>query len=461
MKQKLKDNLFEIMMIMLFLGVAILAAPRSSINFDEFYTVYWCRCDWSEFVYQVFHDTSPFLHYFMTRPVMILTGQSLFATRLFSLLALLIMLLVGVFFVKKTFGRKAAFFYMAILFLNPFMLQKSTEIRMYGYASAFTLLSAVMCYRLLKKPVKRDWIWFTLFSLMAAYTHYYAVLCMVFLYLGLLFYYMGTKNRKQIKNFFICGIVTVLAYLPFLLIAVGQIKESNGGWIPEPSSRLQALKELFYSEIPYSEFFYLGIMAVATLFAFLVFVKKRSTESYWSLVCCSGLWGIVAFCVVFAELVKPILLSRYLIMPVCLLFLGMSFAAKHVNKYIVTILCLVMVLVAGVRFTYAYRTATEDKTDKMLEFAEANIAEGDQAVLISKDDYLYNCVAYFIPQADIIYIGEFDATVFEKEAASDVFWFFDNGEFIDKEALEEKGLTVTEHGWHQLGYIEMEVYQIQ
>lgn len=461
MKQKIKENLFEIMMIMLFLGMAVLAAPRSSINFDEFYTVYWCRCDWSEFVYQVFHDTSPFLHYFMMRPVMMLTGQNLFVARLFCLLALLIMLIVGASFVKKTFGQKAAFFYMAILFLNPFMLQKSTEIRMYGWASAFTVLSGVMCYRLLKKPERKTWIWFTVYSLLAAYTHYYAVLCMVFLYLGLLFYYMGTRNFKQVKNFFICGIVTVLAYLPFLLIAVGQIKESNGGWIPVPDSRLQALKELFYSEIPYSELIYLGIMAAATLFAFCAFIKGRTVESYWSLVCCSSLWGIVAFCVVFGELVKPIVISRYLIMPVCLLFLGMSFSIKYVNKYIVIVLCLFMALVAGIKFSYAYQTTTENETDKMLDFAEANIAEGDRVVLISKDDYLYNCVEYFIPQADIIYIGEFDAAVFDKEKPSDVFWFFDNGEFVDKEALEEKGLTVTEHGWHQLGYIEMEVYQVQ
>ena len=461
MKQKIKENLFEIMMIVLFLGMAVLVCPHNSINFDEFYTVYWCKCDWAEFLYQVLHDTSPFLYYFMIRPVMVLTGQSIFIARLFSLLSLLIMLLVGISFVKKTFGQKAAFFYMAILFLNPFMLQKSIEIRMYGWASAFTVLSGVMCYRLLKKPEKKEWIWFTVFSLLAAYTHYYAVLSMVFLYLGLLFWFWGTHNKKEVKNFFICGIVTVLAYLPFLLIAMAQIQESSGNWIPVPDSRLQALKELFYSEIPYSEFFYLGLMAAATVFAFIVFLKKRCVESYWSLVCCSALWGIVAFCVVFGELVKPIMLSRYLIMPACLLFLGMSFAAKYINKYVVLVICLIMALIAGIRFTYVYKTTAADETVKMLEFAEENIAEGDKVVLISKDDYLYNCVDYFVPQAQIIYIGDFDAEVFKKEKEDDIFWFLDNGEFIDKKALEEKGLKITEHGWYQFGYIDMEVYQIQ
>ena len=68
MKQKIKENLFEIMMIVLFLGMAVLVCPHNSINFDEFYTVYWCKCEWSEFLYQVLHDTSPFLYYFMIRP---------------------------------------------------------------------------------------------------------------------------------------------------------------------------------------------------------------------------------------------------------------------------------------------------------------------------------------------------------------------------------------------------------
>ena len=86
------------------------------------------------------------------------------------------------------------------------------------------------------------------------------------------------------------------------------------------------------------------------------------------------------------------MLSRYLIMPACLLFLGMSFAAKYINKYVVLVICLIMALIAGIRFTYVYKTTAADETVKMLEFAEENIAEGDKVVLISKDDYLYNCV---------------------------------------------------------------------
>lgn len=460
MLNKFKNLNFEIIIIAFFLVMSVTTCARYSINFDEYYTLYWCRCSWSEFFYEVLHDTSPFLYYYLIRPFAILTGQSIFAARLFSVTALLLILLMGSTFVKKNFGRAAMYFYFVIIFLNPFMLQKSTEIRMYVWAAAFTLFSGIFCYKLLLSDTRKNWIMFTLFSLLASYTHYYAVLTMVFLYLGLLIYYIALHQKKSIHNWWFCSILTVICYLPFLLIAISQIRESNGNWITEADSRLAPLKELFYSEVGGSEYLYLLLLIGFTVFALIGFFRQKTPEFYWSLTCCSAIWGITAFGILWGEFVKPILLSRYLIIPVCLFFLGVCPLIRHINKYAVLILCLPLILIGVLRYSSTLKSLQEDHTVNTLRFAEENVMKGDKIVLLSGDDYLYNCTHYFIPQAKLYYYGEFSSALFKKESPDDEFWFFDNRECMDKDLLQKAGLTVEEFGEYQFRYMHINIYKI-
>lgn len=460
MLKKIKNLKLEIILIILFVIMSVAMCDRYSINFDEYYTLSWCRCDWPEFFYEVLHDTSPFLYYFIIRPLALVTGQSILATRLFSIAALFSILLIGSFFVKNFFGQKATYFYLIIIFLNPFMLQKATEIRMYVLASAFTLLSGVFCHQLLLKDTRKNWILFTLFSLLASYTHYYSVLTMIFLYLGLLIYYIATHQEKSIRNWWVCSIVTVICYLPILIIAIFQIKESNGGWIPKPDSRLAPLKELFYSEISFSEYLYLAIIAGFTLFAFISFLRQKTAEFYWSLICCSALWGITAFGIFWGELVKPILLSRYLIMPVCLLFLGICPLIQHTNKYVVLLLSILLIVIGIRQYSSILYSLQNDHTVDTLHFAEENIKDGDKIILLSGDDYLYNCTHYFIPHAELYYYGKFESKLFKKENPDDIFWFFDNQNCMDKELLIRNGLTVKDFGEYQFRHMHINIYKI-
>lgn len=460
MQNKLKKFPWEILIILLFLFMSITSCSRYTINFDEFFTMQWCRSSWHDFFYEVLHDTSPFLYYFMIRPFAIFTGQSILMARLFSLAALFILFMIGITFVKKNHGPKAMFFYLFILYLNPFMLQKSTEIRMYVWASAFTLLAGVFCYKLFVTPSRKNWILFTLYSLSAAYTHYYAVLTMIFLYLGLLTYFIYIHNKKELKNCILCSLVTVVAYIPFLLIAIAQIRESNGGWIHEPTSRLAPLKELFYSEISGSEYFYLAVLAGITLFSIFLLIRHKNVIYYWSFVCCSAIWGIMAVGILSAALGKPIMLSRYLIMPVCLLFLGAGPVVRHINKYIILLLCLSFALIGGIRYKASLETMHRDHTVETLEFAKEHIAEGDKIVLISGDDYLYNCTAYYIPQADIFYTGSFDPKQLKEENLNE-FWFFDNGDYLSADELDLADFSIEKFGQYQFGYLRMNIYKMK
>lgn len=73
MKKKLKEFPWEVLIILLFLLMSITSCSRYTIKY-EFFTMQWCRASRHDFFYEVLHDTSPFLYYFMIRPFAILTG---------------------------------------------------------------------------------------------------------------------------------------------------------------------------------------------------------------------------------------------------------------------------------------------------------------------------------------------------------------------------------------------------
>lgn len=461
MRKILKDNWFGILLVAVFTLAAVLSCDRYGINYDEYYTMSWCRLDIVTFWKEILHDTSPFLYYLMVWSVLRLTGHSILCARLFSVLSLVVMLGVGITFVKKSFGRKAMLFYCCILYLNPFMLYKATEIRMYGWASAFVLLSGVLCYQLMAAPTKKKWVGFTVFSLLAACTHYYAVLTLVFLYLGLLCYYLFRKNQSEIRRWFVCAAVTVVSYLPFLLIAIAQIKEDNGGWIEKYDSRLGVLRELFYSQIGGTEHFYILLMAGLTLLAFLQLLKERTVRNFWSVICCSALWGILAFGIVFGELVKPILLSRYLIVAVCLLFLGVTPVISRCNRYLILCCCIFMALVGGVNYNSMQQIRKGDTTKETCELVESEIRQGDLVMVIrGEDNYLYNCVDYYIPQAESYYVGKADYEDIKEKMKTRQVWVFDGTCNLQKEDFRAGGIDAEDLGRYQFTYTEFELFKL-
>ena len=462
MQQFLKKHLHSLIIICLFMAMALSLCPFYSINFDEFYTMSWGRLSWHDYVHELIHDTSPFLYYLMIWPILKLSGGSILCARFFSLLSLLLILLIGSTFIRKKFGTKAMYFYAFIIYLNPFMLQKSTEIRMYGWATVFTLFSGVLFYYLLTTPTKKTWILFTLTSLLGAYTQYYVVLTMIFLYIGILLFYIFKREKKQIINCLICYVVTILIYLPWLFVAIFQINESSGNWIDEPSSKLAILKELFYTSIPKSEWFYILLIVCLTLYAFIKFIKTKSPHYYWVCVCCSALWGIYLLCTVFGILVKPIMLSRYLIMPLCLLLLAISSCMKDFNKIVVIILCSVIAIIGGVNYQSSFISNLNDTTKITNNFTNQYIKEGDAVIIVNEfdNDFLCMCVEYFVPHAERIYVGEFNSELFSTYDNYDTYWFFDQGNSFDKEIISSANKRSEEYGTYYYRHATFNIYKI-
>lgn len=436
-----------------------------TINYDEFFSVQWCRLGWKELMQCLIDDVHPPLYYLLLKPIFNLTGESMFCTRLLSAIAGIIMLWAGGLFIDRHFGKKASFFFVFFLYLNPFMIQKTTEIRMYMLASVFTIMSGIMSYLVLKDSGRKNWLFFTVFSLLAAYTHYYALLTMVFLYAGLLIYFVFTHNSKNIITWFFYSVVTVLGYLPWLPIAWRQVTAVNRVyWISMPSSRLAPLRELFYSAVPYTEYIYPGIILFLMLTSIVLFVRKRTIDGYWALMCCSALWGIIIFSVWYASHVRPILVSRYLIMPVCLCVLGSSSIVRHLNRYIAIAACLFCTLIGGPRYQSAFLEQFDRITTKTVVFINKNQTQSDTIIYVNDGyGYIANCVEYYFPNME--HMGIEESLIFDLDNiiadTNGSIWFFDNNQYMLQSHTDTIDYTVTDFGTFGFGATEFEIYQIQ
>lgn len=421
---------------------------QDTINYDEYFSMQWCRLSWPQLMQTLISDVHPPLYYFLLKPLVDLTNESMICARILSAVCGITLLWTGALFLSRHFGTKSAFFYACFLYLNPFMIQKATEIRMYMPASLFTVISGIFSYYLLKdadsfksdpaslqdvqihKTSRKHWICFTLFSLLAAYTHYYALLVMCFLYAGLAIYFICTRNKKAIRSWLLCAACTIIAYLPWLPTALKQVTAVNQAyWISMPTSRLAPLRELFYNAIPYSEHIYLFLICLLIAYAFIRLVKQKSVDSYWTLMCSSALCGIMLFAIWYASHVRPILVSRYLIMAICLCILGISNMTRFLNRYIVLLLCLFCFLVGGVRYQSALFAQADRITTQTVNFIAEN-GTSDDCIAYVNDGYGYlaHCVEYYFPNTQHIGI-EKDALSALNTAFSETkgfIWFLDD-----------------------------------
>ena len=95
----------------------------------------------------------------------------------------------------------------------PVMLLYSSEIRMYSWAGVFVTLTGIYTYRIVSKESnKKNWILFAIFSLLSAYTHYFAMMTIGIINLMLFAYTI--KNKKYIKEFLITGITQIILFIP-------------------------------------------------------------------------------------------------------------------------------------------------------------------------------------------------------------------------------------------------------
>lgn len=394
------------------IGCAFILLPcfHTSIWFDESYSIKMATHSFAEIWSVGSYDVHPILYYMLLKIVGMLTNGSIIAYRIFSAIPLIILSILGITHIRKDFGEKVGILFSFLILFMPVTLVYSSEIRMYTWSMLFVTLTAIYGYRVYKSGVSRkNWILFSIFSLMSAYTHYYALVTVGIINIALFLYFLinNIKQRnyevkyiKYSKNFkysIISAIIQILLYLPWLGMFVKQVGQvSNGYWIGFPN-----FIEIF-------EFQFTGNLGknihitkrVSYIFALiLVMYMIYLFSKHWKEVkparMAMRFYFIVFGTVGIISLITPILYARYFLNITGILIFALAYVmskdSSKIRKGIIITLILIVSCVVNINLI---KINYDESNNKPIEFVESKV-QSDDIIIIDNNGSGFVISAHF------------------------------------------------------------------
>ncbi len=376
--------------------------------YDEAYTINLVRHSFAQLWHITANDVHPPLYYILLKGYTYIAGESVVALRIFSALPVIGCMLMGCTLIRKNFNDKTAIFFLLTLILLPVTQYIASEIRMYSLAMLFVLGSSIYAYRSYLRFSKSDLIKLTLFSLAAAYTHYYALMGVFYIYAILLIFLLIYKRDKAVK-FLGIGILFIICYLPWLINIPAQMGQvSDEYWINQ--SRLKDLVIYIYypfsveldlvaTDIPLKSFIPQFILT-AILFLILgytvisnntISTSEKKNQSIFAKLVLAVFVFVISSVIIYSFVVKPVFVTRYMNPLMGLLILSIAIHLslidyrKTQNKIAIIIFFLVLVFLSVNRFTLQKATNELDQSvqNEIISFAEKRV--DDNTVFLYSD----------------------------------------------------------------------------
>ena len=180
MKDKLKKiKIKHIHIAIIIIGIIFISIPAIHANlwFDESYSVAISNNHTFSEIWSIGgHDVHPVFYYWMLKIVSIIFGNSIISYRIFSVISIALLGILGYTHIRKDFGEKAGAIFSLLTYTLPANIVYASEIRMYGWAMLFVMIMAIYAYRIysnkkvlkenkLEKKDIKNWAIFGTFSL--------------------------------------------------------------------------------------------------------------------------------------------------------------------------------------------------------------------------------------------------------------------------------------------------------
>ncbi|MFI3213548.1 MAG: glycosyltransferase family 39 protein [Eubacteriales bacterium] len=466
------------------------------------------------------NDVHPPLYYYLVKLPTYLAGKNLIVLKIFSIVPMILTYILLAVKVTKYYGKLAAF--LAVLFLAsiPCSMEFSVQVRMYSLALLCVTGSGIYAYEFWKSERKNEssenvtlqtnkitgikeekncsssafvisplqasettglkyLIPLILFSVGAAYTHYFAFVSIIavngFLFLALLF-----SKRSLLLKHVVAIIMMFILYIPWIPYFIEQVTNvTSGYWIPEiTKSTVWGYLTWTFGLSDYSKIVYVFLAIVIMLLGVAIYKKQVAMILAFLIPVITAAVGLVA-----SLLTEPIYREQYWFPALGLfsVFVGVSVknlicndvgekrenevlsskqnkehTVNRCNKVLLVTFTVFLLFVAAIQykecFIQEYRSNYAQQT---IDLFASNVGENDYV--------LYNWEAFgFIykeqfPEYQLEYSETFDYnTEFE------TCWLMGTSyqNLPQAEMLAEKGLVMESVGIYGIEHNDFEVYKI-
>lgn len=371
-KIKLINIIFWIIILILSLLYIIEAIKCNVITDEEAYTLALIKHDFLDIINITTNDTHPPLSYFYFKIFTFLFNYDITATKIFATIPLIFILIFGGLLVRKNLSNRTAIIFLIMFFATPPFLQWASISRMYSLAIAFVFFAGIYAYEVFTCAKTRKWILYCLFSVAAAYTHYYALLSVIIIGLMLLAFII-IKDKKLIKNYiiYVCGCIVL--YLPWISHILTQITQKINGSFALPCLSYKTYISLikYFAGTNFKILWFLIFIIYIILF---IFILKSKNKKIINIICCSISLPLLTLIIasIVSILIKPILWARYMIFSCCFLPLFLAIGINELishKRIVYKILSLGMIAILAFTGMHTYYNIIKTKNDNNIPLA--------------------------------------------------------------------------------------------
>jgi len=394
------------------------------------------------------NDVHPPLYYLIVKVFVMLFGDQFYIYKVVSVIPMMLTMLLAVFYVKPWWGTRTAVIYTVLLNAIPCVMEYGVQIRMYAWALFFVTWAGLSAYGLCGLNQKKYCVQLFAASIGACYTHTYAMLSCVCIYLlaclYALFMYKKERERSLFIGCILSGCAVAVCYVPWLLVLLRQMTNRiDNYWIePVTGQVIRAYPAyLFASRLPGSTALYLLLCIAAVIVCVRKCLRegKEGQNGRTALLMLAVPVMTAVIGIVVSVLVTPFFIARYLVpcMGLLALFLALAFGCVLDKRqgYVQILLCgfgLLMILNSYQKnYELEYHST---HTHELLAYMEEHLDPSD---LIAYNFEIYGFIynIYFEDRVqflnDVDFAGDFGT-----------IWYFDScvTPWLDTQVLEQHGL---------------------
>ena len=405
---------------------------NQNVWMDEAFTASLIRTDMSGVISRSMQDTLPPLYNILLKLMTDAFGYSVPVMKLTSVLPMIATLVLSATVVKKRHGLMSCCLWMLALTFMPLMLNFGIEIRMYSWGFFFATASGVFAYEVIYESRPKNWILFTLFSVLAGYTHHFAFVTAGTVYFFLLLYYL-IKDRAHVRRWFFCVLATTLLYLPCLLTTLKQIGRVSGYFsMPEVTFSV-FVKYMIYPFITGNRILSVLLgLGMLLLYGYGLYRQKTapSGRQAYALLCPVPYYIVLLFGTAISKIMTAnIFVDRYLFFACGLIWLffaieisilpPLRFGKKSLPWAAVAIPFLILIgLFTG---HDAWKQEYGQDPADMIGYFQSHVQENDALLIYSDSEALYWCLQFYEP-AFKPYSSAKDALNALHEGETDTVW---------------------------------------
>lgn len=370
--------------------------------FDESFTAMVVKRSFADIIRICGEDVHPPLYYFLLKIFQIIFGVSIFTMRAFSALGAVLWISLGAGPVRRILGNRSGWIFSILLLMLPMTIMYAQEARMYIWCGYFATGAFLYGYLSIKEGKLRDWIIFGLLSFCASYTHYFALLTAISIYL-VFFIWIIINDRAKIKYFLITATVVALLWLPWLFYFLTQAaRVSKDYWI-EPLNIWIFLAVLAFPccyktvwPMGLSCFIALGLSLCLLISSIYYSIRKKDSEKALAVSAFLVYLLTLGLAIAASYLIKPVLMPRYMIPAIGVLLVAMTWGIGQIRfRFAPGIILGIMIIIFIPQYIAIETKRFNGPGPEVIEYIRSNMKKDD--IFIHNNEHTAGIFSYHFP----------------------------------------------------------------